>query len=225
MSMKVSKTIGAAIIMACGSTAFAGAVVDLAPSQFVGGLSGIMNTQMSELIGASQSDIYQDFSIYAGGARGESPLYEGTLMTRVVRSNETGNLTFNYRILDPNAQLAGVVSNIEVSGFEGFQTRIEFRNELTSPGSEGPESAIRDLSGDILDFSFDGGLATADESRFFFAMTDTDTFYENAATATIYLQSGESVSLSVVGANPAVPAPGALGLLSAAGLISVRRRR
>jgi MYXO-CTERM domain-containing protein len=223
--MNITKTIGAAIIMACSSAAFAGAVVDLAPSQFTGGLSGIMNTQMSELIGVTQADSYHEFAIYAGQGRGEAALYEGTLMTRVVRSNETGNLTFNYRVMSPNAQLSGSISHIEVGGFDGFNTRVEFRNELTSPGIEGPESAQRSVDGDILDFTFDTGLATADDSRFFFAMTDAVSYYENAALATIYLQSGESVSMSVVGANPAVPAPGALGLLSAAGLISVRRRR
>lgn len=223
--MNYSKAIGAAILMACSSAAYAGAVVNLAPSQFADGLSGITNTEMSELIGVSESDIYQDFAIYSGEGRGELALYEGTLMTRVVRSHQTGNLTFNYRLMSPNAELAGVISHIEVGGFDGFETRVEYRGEVTGPGNEGPEGADRDSTGDILNFSFDTGLATADESFYFFAMTDADTFYENAALATIYLQSGESVSMSIVGANPAVPAPGALGLLSAAGLISVRRRR
>jgi len=223
--MKLSTTIGSAIIIACGSAAYAGAVVDLAPSQFTGGLSGIMNTQMEELRGATLVDYYQDFSITGEGDRGESALYEGTLMTRIVRSNQTGNLHFNYRFMAGNDQLEGMISRIEVSGYDGFQTRVEFRNELTSPGDSGPNSAERSLDGDMLNFDFGTDLATGEESRFFFAMVDTDTYYADAATATIYLQNGESVSLSIYGANPAVPTPGALGLLSAAGLISVRRRR
>lgn len=223
--MKITQTIVASVVIACGSTAYAGAVVDLAPSQFTGGLSGIMNTQMSELIGSVQMDNYQDFSIYANNdGRGQEALFEGTLMTRVVRSNQTGNLHFNYRLLTPNDQLAGRISHIEVSGFEGFQTRIEFRNETTSPGFEGPEGATRSADGSILNFNFASGLDTADESRFFFAMVDTDTYYMDSAIATIYLETGESVSLSIVGANP-IPTPGALGLLGAAGLISTRRRR
>ncbi len=221
--MNIQQTLSAAAIIACGSTAFAGPVVELGPSQITSGLSGIMNTQFSELIGTVESDKYIDFSIYANaGGRGESALYEGTLMTRVVRSNETGNLHFNYRILNANEQLSGMVSHIELDGFAGFQTRVEYRNELTSPGVEGPTDANRSADGDILTYSFDNLLNTSDDSRFFFAMLDTDTFYEDSTTATIYLENGESVSLVVDGA---VPAPGALGLLSAAGLMTVRRRR
>ncbi len=224
--MNLTKTtIGAAILMTCGS-AFAGPVIDLAPSEFTSGLSGIKNTQMSELIGVTEADIYQDFTIYAGNdvESGEA-LYQGTLMTRIVRSNQTGRIHFNYRLLNPNAQLAGQVSNVEVSGYTGFQTRVEFRDELSAPGIEGPTNASRSADGDILNFDFAGMLDTAEDSRFFFAMVDTTEWYANAAIATIYLQSGESVTLSVAGANPAVPAPGALGLLSAAGLMTVRRRR
>lgn len=225
--MNLTQTIGAAIIMACGSTAFAGPVADLGAGDIAGNLSGIMNTTMSELIGVTQSDVFQDFTINAdaqGGGDG-GVLYEGTLMTRVVRSNETGLLHFNYRILSPNADLFGAISHVEVSGFAGFQTRVEFRNELTSPGQAGPISAERSIDGDILGFGFGQMLNTSDDSRFFFAMVDTDTYYEDAAIATIYLQSGESVSMSVVGATPPIPAPGSLALLSAAGLITVRRRR
>jgi len=225
MSMNFTKAIGAAVLMACGSAAYAGAVVNLAPSQFTGDLSGISNSDMHELVGVTQSDIYQDFSIYAGGARGVNALYEGTFMTRVVRSNDTGNLTFNYRIVEPNPQLAGMIDHIEVGGFTGFDTRVEFRDELINQSGEGPSSAARSIDGDVLNYGFDSGLPTNEETLYFFAMTDATSFYENAAVATIYLQSGESVSLSVVGANPAVPAPGALGLLSVAGLMGVRRRR
>ncbi len=223
--MNITQTIVASVVVACGSAAYAGAVVDLGPNQFAGGLSGIMNTQMSELIGSIEMDNFQDFSIYANTeGRGQDAFYEGTFMTRIVRSHETGNLHFNYRVLSPNDQLAGRISHIEVSGFEGFQTRVEFRNETTSPGTVGPEGATRSGDGSILDFNFALGLDTADESRYFFAMVDTDSYYLDSAIATIYLESGESVSMSIASANP-IPAPGALGLLGAAGLISTRRRR
>ena len=80
------------------------------------------------------------------------------------------------------------------------------------------------IDGDMIDFTFDGGLNTADDSHFFFAMVNTDTFYEDSALATIYLESGESISLVVDSATP-VPAPGSLALLSGAGLLASRRRR
>ncbi|MBL4698685.1 MAG: hypothetical protein JKX70_07615 [Phycisphaerales bacterium] len=224
--MKLTYTIGAAILMTCGSAVFAGPVIDLAPGDNTSGLSGIRNTDMSELIGSIESDILQDFTIYAnsGGIDGPEILYEGTLMTRVARSFETGRIHFNYRILNPNAQLLGAISNVEVTGYQGFQTRVEYRDELTSPGFDGPEAATRSANGDILNFDFGQLLDTAEDSRYFFAMIDSENWYADAALATIYLQSGESVTLSVAGANP-VPAPGALGLLSAAGLMTIRRRR
>ncbi len=224
--MNLSQTLGAAIIMACGSAALAGPVVDLAPGELTDGLSGITNTTMSELIGTIQSDVYQDFAIYANQSegQGQQALYEGTLLTRIVRSNQTGNLHFNYRILSTNSELQGMVSNFEVDGFAGFQTRVEYRSEDTALG-EGASAAQRNESGDVLNFDFADLIDSTENSRYFFAMVDTDTFYESAANATIYLQSGESVTLSVAGATPSVPAPGALALLSAGGLMTMRRRR
>ena len=214
------------MVMAYGSIAYAGPVVDLAPGDSTDTLSGIMNTQMSELIGSTVNDSYEDFSIWGQDeGRVGSPLYQGTLMTRIVRSLDTGNLIFNYRLLNPDPALMVAISHVEISGYEGLQTRVEFRNELTAPGDEGPSVASRSEDGDVISFDFDGMLDIEEESRFFFAMVDSADWYANAATVTIYLQSGESVSLSVAGANPAIPAPGALGLLGIASLVSTRRRR
>jgi hypothetical protein len=230
-SMNISHTISAALIAACSSTVLAGEVVDLSPSQITNTMSGITNTLMPELIGSEFYDFYQDFSITEEvPGRGDSAglLYEGTLMTRIVRSNETGNLHFNYRFLDANSALSGVLSHIEITGFADLQTRVEFRNEATSPGVEGPSMAHRSSDGDILTYDFQNALATSDDSRFFFAMVDTDTFFtaeqdiNGEAIATIYLESGEFVTLNVAGA---VPTPGSLALLSAGGLLATRRRR
>jgi hypothetical protein len=231
MSMKYSQTVGAAMIIACASTAFAGAVVDLEPNMVAPGLSGITNVMMPELVGTVEVDIFTDFEIYADEEGiDQSLLYQATLMTRVVRSNETGNLHFNYMIMDPNGELAGQVSHIEISGFTGLQTRVEFRNELTAPGDEGPTTASRSADGDVLTFDFEGSLDSNEESKFFFAMLDVSEFGsvgqplggDAQSTATIYLTSGEQVVFEVPGA---VPTPGALALLSAAGLITTRRRR
>lgn len=224
MNFLNSVTIAALITTA--STALAGPVVNLAPSQLTDGLSGINNSEFSEIIGSAISDKYIDFSIFAD-TEGDAPslLYQGTLMTRVVRSHQSGNLHFNYRIMEANSALAGRISHIEVGGFGDFQTRVEFRDDATSIGEEGPYMAERAANGDIIDFTFDGGLNTADDSHFFFAMVNTDTFFEDSALATIYLETGESVSLVVDSATPGVPAPGSLALLGAAGLVGGRRRR
>lgn len=222
--MNPLRTISVTAALLVASTAFAGPVVNLAPSQFTDSLSGIKNSEFAEIIGTVQDAKYFNFSIL-GSTEGEAPLFEGSFMQSVVRSNMTGNLTFNYRVYNTNGALDGRVSHIEVTGFEGWQTRVEYRNELTSPGVVGPNSAERGVLGDAINFGFAGGLNTEDSSRFFFVMTDTDTFYDDAAVATIYLETGESISFVVDGANPAVPAPGSLALLSGAGLLCSRRRR
>jgi hypothetical protein len=225
--------ISVAVTASCGAAVYAGPVVDLAPGDFTPELSGIMNTQMSELIGATESDTTYDFSIFSspnGASAGDGPalLYEASLQTRIVRSNETGNLHFNYRITDPNVELLGQVSHIEISGFAGLQTRIEYRNELTAPGDEGPIAAARSIDGDLLSFDFGEILDTHEESKYFFAMLDIDTFGQaeeglgNVAVATIYLHSGDTVSIDIPGP---VPTPSALSLLSIAGIITARRRR
>jgi hypothetical protein len=233
LSMNRTQIFGAAIALTCGSTLFAGDVVDLQPGDFTNELSGIMNTQLSELIGATEFESTDSFEIWSepqgAGKGGAELLYQASFMTRIVRSNESGNLHFNYRIVTPNADLTGMVSRVEISGFAGLQTRVEYRNELTAPGADGPVAADRSIDGDILNFDFGANLETSEESKFFFAMLDTDTFLgggENAGigpVATVYLLSGEAVSFNVAG--PIVPSPGAISLLSIAGLITVRRRR
>jgi len=233
--MNCIQSIGVAVVLAAGTIAQAD-VANLAPGDFAGGLFGVTNTELPELIGASVSDIFQDFTIYSGGegAQGDGVLYQGTLMTRVVRSNQTGNLTFNYRIMDPAPGFEGVISDIDLTGYSDFETRVEYRSEVNGPGDEGPVDASRSEDGDVINFDFGLILDSDKASRFFFVMTDATEFGQpngdaanglGGALATIYLQSGESVTLNVVGPSPSIPAPGTLLLLSGAGLIGTRRRR
>ncbi len=234
--MNCIQSIGVAVVFAAGTIAQAD-VVNLAPGDTAGGLFGITNTEMPELIGVTISDIFQDFTIYSNGkgaGEGGGILYQGTLMTRVVRSNQTGNLTFNYRIMDPAPDFSGMIANIDLTGYTDFETRVEYRSEVNGPGDEGPEDASRSADGDVISFDFDSVLDRQEASKFFFVMTDATEFSEpigdaangtGGALATIYLQSGESVTLNVVAPLPSVPVPGTLMLLSGAGLISTRRRR
>ncbi len=220
--MNILHSISIASVIAASSMAAAGPVVDLAPSEIYEGLSGINNSEFTEIIGAAISDKHIDFAIYG---QSQNLLYEGTLMTRVVRSHQSGNLHMNYRILNGNGDPEGRISNVEIAGFSGMQTRVEYRDDASSPGVEGPFMAHRYITGDIIDFGFDGGLNTADNSHYFFAMVDTDTFYEDANLATIYLETGESVSMMVDSVSAMVPAPGSIALLGGAGLLCSRRRR
>lgn len=220
--MCILRTISITAALGVASTVFAGPVINLAPSQFTDSMSGIDNSEFIEIRGATLSDKYIDFSILDGN---EGLLYQGTLMTRVVRSFQTGLLHMNYRIMDANSDLLGRVDHVEVGGFGMFQTRVEYRDDAVSTGDEGPTMAGRSVGGDIIDFAFEGGLNTADESHYFFAMVNTDTYYEDSALATIYLESGESVSLVVDSVTRGIPAPGSLALLGGAGLLASRRRR
>jgi hypothetical protein len=220
--MNTKMTIGLTMLAAT-SAAMAGPVIDLQPGEYFGDLSGITNSQMSELIGSVEFDSLQSISVPAGEGSDAGMLYEASLMTRVVRSNETGNLTFNFRIMEANAALAGQVSHIAISGFAGQQTRVEYRGE-EGFGEQGPLTAERSADGDTLTYDFGTDFATDESSRFFFAMLDVASFdFEGAQpVATIYLESGEAVSLDI---QPPVPAPGALALLGTAGLCMARRRR
>jgi len=234
--MNCIQSIGVAVVIAAGTIAQAN-VANLAPGDTAGGLFGITNTELPELIGPTISDIFQDFTIYSGGKGaqgGGGVLYQGTLMTRVVRSNQTGNLTFNYRIMDPAPGFDGVISDIDLTGYSDFETRVEYRSEASGLGDEGPVDASRSEDGDVINFDFGLILDTDKTSRFFFVMTDATEFGQpggdaanglGGSLATIYLQSGESVTLNVVGPSPSIPAPGTLLLLSGAGLFGTRRRR
>ncbi len=224
-------TMGAlSLALSCGM-ACAGAVVDLTPGDFSSELSGVTNTQMSELIGTVEYESFQEFVILSKpGLTGGAPiLYNATLMTRIVRSNESGNLHLNYMITGSNADLVGEISHVDISGFGDFQTRVEYRNEASAPGDAGPVSASRSLDGDIITYNFDDALDTGEESKFFFAMVNAGEYTapgpatgQGSAFATIVLKTGESTTFEVASI---VPAPGVLGLFSIAGLVSTRRRR
>ena len=219
--MKTTTTMGIGLLVAC-SAAVAGPVYDLQPGEFYNGLSGITSAQMPELRGSVEFDQYTDFTIE--GLAGDSvSLYEGTMLTRVVRSNMTGNLTFNFQFTGGNADLDGQIKHIEITGFSGLQTRVEYRGEV-GYGDEAPVSASRSDDGGVVSYSFGEGFMPGESSMFFFAMLDASEydFETNSPQATIYLFSGESVTLDL---GAPVPAPGSLALLGLAGACVTRRRR
>ena len=191
--MNIYTTAGVLVAASFGSFAMAGPVVDLAPGDSTGSLSGISNSVMPELIGTVEYANYQSFTIGSPEAGAGGQLYDAMLLSSMIRSNQTGNLTFNFRIYNPDAGLSGQISHIEITGFSGLQTRVEYRNEATSPGDEGPSMAERSIDGDMLTFGFGTSLETAESSKFFFTMLDISEFdFDNSSVqATIYLLSGE----------------------------------
>lgn len=215
---------GALVASVCTGMAWAGAVVDLAPGQLAEGMSGITNAQMPELIGTVEFAHYNQFSVSSLARGADAPLYRASLLMSAVRSNQTGNLTLNFRIYNPDSSLEGQISHVEITGFENLQTRVEYRGEASGPGDEGPASAQRSIDGGVLTYDFGESLQTSESSRLFFAMLNVSEYDMDAyrPQATIYLLSGESVSIDIA---PPVPAPGALALLGLGGLCAARRRR
>lgn len=219
--MKTTNIMGLALITASGA-AMAGPVYDLQPGAIYEGLSGITSAQMPELRGAIVNDYYNDFTIDALAGDSVS-LYEGTMLTRVVRSNMTGNLTFNFQFTGGNANLDGQIKHIEITGFDGMQTRVEYRSE-PGYGDESPILASRSDDGDIISYSFGEDFLPGESSMFFFAMLDVSEydFETNNPQATVYLFSGESVTIDL---GQPVPTPGSLALLAMGGAFASRRRR
>lgn len=221
--MNTLKLMTLALVSACGA-AHAGPVFELDAGEHYEGLSGITNTQMNELRGAIVFDEYQDF-VVEGGTEGDGSglLFEGTFLTRLVRSHDTGNLTFNFRFFNNNTDLSGEIKHIEITGFDGQRTRVEYRDE-PGFGDFGAASASRSADGDMLSFNFAEGFQDAGSSKFFFAMTDVAEydFEMGNPVATIYLYSGEAVTVDIVAP---IPTPGSLALLGTAGLLASRRRR
>lgn len=218
--MHSQMTIGALVVAACSSMSLAGAVVDLQPGDFVPDLGGVTNSDMSELIGSIEFDYMQDFTIFGDNSE---PVYGASLLTRVVRSNQTGDLTLNFQIQNPVGGMGSQVSHIEINGFSGLQTRVEYRGEAGF-GDVGPSIAARSPDGDIITFDFNSSLASDQTSKFFFVMIGESEYDFDGIqpTATVWTQSGDSVTLNI---SPPIPAPGALALLGAGGLCFARRRR
>lgn len=220
--MYTLRTVSMLVALAAGSTALAGPVINLAPGQQTDELTGISNSEFTEILGDVIAEQQIEFEIRT---RSAGLLYEGTLVASIVRSYSTGNLNFNYQIMDTNDSLSGVVSYVDITGFRGLETRVEYSENEESSETEGPGGALRSIDGDILSYQFEDGLSTGLETNAFFALVDTNTFIEYGSLATIYLESGHSVGLVVHGAGAAVPAPGSLALLGGAGLLAGRRRR
>lgn len=199
-----------------------GALVNLSPGAGTGlvGTDSATDTELAGAVGGTVDELIP-FQIFGeDAARGGAPLlYEGVLQNRIVVSEETGDYHFYYRIRDTNGSLNGIVASVVTTGFEGWETRVEYRTD--GLGDQGPSRAERSIDGDLLLFLFGNPFFAPEESRSFFAATDAQAY--TYATTTILLITGESVTLKTFA--PEVPAPGALGVLAIGAAFTARRRR
>lgn len=196
-----------------------GALVNLTPNSGAG-LAGTTSAVDTELVGTTNAmlDDLLPFQIFSEDAE-PALLYEGVLQNRIVVSDDTGDYHFYYRILDTNGSLNGVVASVITTGYDGWQTRVEYRTDAL--GDKGPTRAERSIDGDLLLFIFGDPFFAPEESLPFFIATDAQA--HTFADTTIVLATGESVTLKTFA--PDIPAPGVPGVLALGLAFSARRRR
>ncbi|MCA9292604.1 MAG: hypothetical protein KDA20_02185 [Phycisphaerales bacterium] len=221
----MSRFIGAiALSVLAGAATANAALIDLMP----GGATGLVGTTSAvdtELAGSTSSmvDVEIPFQIFGNGGANDGPpplLYEGILQNRIVTSDDTGEFHFYYRIRDTNGSLNGILGSVETFGFADWTTRVEYRTD--SLGDVGPSRAERSAgTGDALHYLFGNPFFAPEESLFFFAATEAMNY--TMAKTTIYLTTGESVTLDTFA--PAIPSPGSWAIFGVGGLAVVRRRR
>lgn len=202
--------------LACVSGAHAG-LVNLAPGGATG-LNGVTFASNPEIGGAIVGDLVIPFTIVGAG---DELLYEAELKSRVVVSGVTSTLYFALSIEETTPGLNGIVSDVVYSGFEDWQTQVEWKDD--APGDVGPTRAERSIGGgNTIKYLFGDSFISPEESKPFFALTDA-TQYDLVGTAEVFLTTGESETLTVYA--PVIPAPASAALLGAAGLGMIRRRR
>jgi hypothetical protein len=100
----------------------------------------------------------------------------GNLQERVVRSNNTGNLDFYYRVRDTAG--AGVVSKISTSSFAGLAVGVGYRTD--GLGTVSPTTADRSAApGALISFDFTShpiACAAHEESQFILISTTVTNF-------------------------------------------------
>lgn len=219
ISHRITRGVAAAVVVSLSASLSHAGLVNLAPggATALNGVTVASNPETGGTIPVG-GDFTQGFQILGAG---DTLLFQGVLQSRVQVSDVTNTIIFSLRIRDTVGGLNGIISNVEYSGFAGWQTNVEWRDD--SLGDDGPSRAERSIDGDTLDYLFGfGPLVGPDESKFFFALTDA-TNYDLVGTATIFLTTGESTSLTVFA--PVVPSPAGGAIFTLAAIASVARRR
>jgi hypothetical protein len=155
-------------------------------------LPGTSVAAQPNLASVNLADTVIPFDILSGGG---ALLFRGELVTSVDRSNVTNTLIFRFRIRNTVAGLNGIVSRVEIEPYDGFMIDANWRND--GPGLSPPNQADRTGSGSLVNYDFlTPPLFSGSDSRFFFAFTNA-TEYNAEGRATIYLTTGEFVTLRV----------------------------
>ncbi|MEY4615215.1 MAG: hypothetical protein RJB66_175 [Pseudomonadota bacterium] len=202
MNQFITKKIRSSVLaVALSSMAFASvgaASVALPPGTGPTNLVGATTAAESDLAGVVLHDKLIPFKILGLGG---VVLFAGTLQNRVVKSNQTGNLHFYYRIRDTKSGLNGVVRHLQTQGFHNVNPLLaDWRPD--GLGTIHPDTAERSPgAGNIVRFNFiphagmvfSGGLDT----KFVYLKTMYKKFASGGHTQ-IRLKTGESVMLPTV---------------------------
>ena len=141
-------------------------------------------------------------------------------------SNPLGGLTFVISVTSNGQAGPNSIGRVTVESFAGFLTDVSY-----TPGGLGvaPATITRDISGDVIGFNFfpspldpfTGFLVPGTSTKQLVIQTNATSY----TTGTMYIIDGGITSVSTF--MPVIPAPGALALLSVAGLVggASRRRR
>jgi hypothetical protein len=153
--------------------------------------------------------------------------FNGTLYSQVftgTTGNTLGGLSFAYLLVN-NATSANALERLTINGYAGFQTDVTFDASIT-PGSLAPVAADRSFgAGDVVGNFFGADapgyspLNPGTQSAVVIIHTDAPSWTTTIASVI------DGLTAQVPTYAPAVPTPGAAGLLGLGFVASARRRR
>lgn len=176
--------VSCAVAVVCGS-AWA---VPMAPGTQVN-LGGTTTLQTTWLSGVTQGlTLSVPFGVQDAGG---NLVFQGTLTSFAIRSNELGTLRFQYRLVNTQAVGSRRVVRVDLAGYQGFQTNVNYSTD--GLGAVGPNTAARTANGSQVAFVFSNPtLPAGTDSRSFWLHTEA-TAYDANVLAQITLNTGETV--------------------------------
>lgn len=199
--------------LSCAAPAFAVAL----PSGTTTNLPGTTVAARPELAGVVLEDDTTAYS-FNGGAG----VVNGTVQSRVSRSNSDGTLTFSWRI-ETDGSSEDTIRAFRLGGFGTFANDGDYR--IDSLGEVGPSDAYNFGNGNV-NFNFTADELDPGQSSLFFFLKTTATTY--AATGLFDLVSGNEISGAYATFAPtaAVPEPATwLMMIAGFGLVGAAARR
>ncbi len=128
---------------------------------------------------------------------GGSPVFQGTFTSEPGRSDIMGTIRIRYRLRDMEAVGDRRVFRVEILGFAGLQTNVDYRTD--GVGDIGPNLASRtNGDGAQMNFIFSNPLLTPDLDSHYFHVFSNGASHNLQGLARIVLNTGESVIIAGV---------------------------